>query len=233
MSILLTEVVLKSALSPEIKPVAALLATYADSDGNRIFPSVGRVAWEVGISRRQAQRHFDRLRRIGVLVPVSSGKGGRSRTTRYRMDEAAIPKRAAYESVSQMTPIAVPRAAHCASDETVSKNKNTSPADRSVSLMTTKHDADDTRSVSDPPDRSASAARDEISSRPIAIESLKGCDLDRELSLADADEKQWWLDRIRSGGCSPEYAARQLRLVREAYRQMIGDGEQSRISRSR
>lgn len=62
------------------------LADHADDDGNNVFPSVGYTAWKTDYSERQVQRTLGELRAAGLLVAVSGQKGGRNKTTRYRID---------------------------------------------------------------------------------------------------------------------------------------------------
>ena len=89
--------ILESDLPAALKPTAVALALFADERGERVFPSVGRLAWLRGLSERAIQKHVSALRELGVLVPVTRGTGGRGRTTCYRVDVSALPARDAYK----------------------------------------------------------------------------------------------------------------------------------------
>ena len=88
MSGTLVSLVFESTLPAWLKPYAAALASFANDDGSRVFPSVARVARMVGRSSRQARRAVTELRRRRVLVPVAAP--GRHRATRYHFNEAAL-----------------------------------------------------------------------------------------------------------------------------------------------
>ena len=67
--------------------LALALARYAQEDGSRIFPSVATLQQLTRqASRRTIQSHLARMRKGGFLVVVAGGMGGRSKTTRYRID---------------------------------------------------------------------------------------------------------------------------------------------------
>src|SRR5258706_2577670 len=51
------------------------MADHADHEGNRVFPSVGLVAWKTGYSPRQVIRVIKELVAIGLLVLVDERKG--------------------------------------------------------------------------------------------------------------------------------------------------------------
>lgn len=79
----------------EFKPneqlVMLALADFADDQGGSIFPSIGRVAWKTGYSKRNTQRIISELRERGVLVEVRSS--ARRRATEYRIEwSVATPK---------------------------------------------------------------------------------------------------------------------------------------------
>lgn len=81
-----------SNLESELKPLAASLADIANDDGSSIYPSVGYMAWRLGVSRSTVDRHLSRLRELGVLCVVSQG-GGRTHTTEYELNEHKLPQR--------------------------------------------------------------------------------------------------------------------------------------------
>lgn len=76
--------IFNSALEPRLKALACLCALYADETGHRIWPSVGRLAWGLGISPRAVQMQLALLRRFQVLVPLTPLTGG-GRSTEYRL----------------------------------------------------------------------------------------------------------------------------------------------------
>lgn len=99
----------QSGLEPELKPLAACLADVANDDGTSIWPSVAYMAWLMGRSERQIQTCMQKLREAGVLVVVSGGKGGRSKSTEYRMIEESLPKRERWKNHAESTWFKRPR----------------------------------------------------------------------------------------------------------------------------
>jgi len=111
MSIALVRAVLDSALERRFRLLALVLATYADQDGGRVFPSVDRLAREVsGLAgptsepargsrpgrhpyRRRVQRDLRALETSGILERESDARGGARRTVRYRFRAEALPIR--------------------------------------------------------------------------------------------------------------------------------------------
>lgn len=90
--------VYESALPTTLKATAAALALiFADDAGENVYPSLARVGWLMSKSARAASSDVNDLRRMGVLVAESSNKGGRRRSTRYRFNADALPKRPAFE----------------------------------------------------------------------------------------------------------------------------------------
>jgi hypothetical protein len=76
---------------PNEQLVMLALADFADDEGGGIFPSVKRVAWKTGYSKRNTQRIISELRERGVLVEVR--QSGRRRATEYRIEwSVATPK---------------------------------------------------------------------------------------------------------------------------------------------
>lgn len=82
-----------SGLKASLKPTALALARFADDDGGNIFPSLDRIAWLNGKTNRQVRRDIVELLSMRVLTATTSRAGGRHRTTRYRLDAAALPAR--------------------------------------------------------------------------------------------------------------------------------------------
>lgn len=85
--------VLESALHPRLKTTCAALASFADANGERIFPSLARVGWLIGKSERQVRSDVAALVGMGVLVEVTPRTGGRGRSTVYRLGVDALPQR--------------------------------------------------------------------------------------------------------------------------------------------
>ena len=65
--------------------------------GDRIFPSIARIAWKTGYSVRAVQYAMSRLRDKQLIIPVAHEKGGRGRATEYVMRLDNGPKKAPYE----------------------------------------------------------------------------------------------------------------------------------------
>jgi hypothetical protein len=94
--------VFESGLSPTLKPTAATMALFGNDAGERIYPSVDRLAYLMGLTRRTVERQLSELRAIGVLVPessISGGRlpGGRGRSVLYRLNVEALPTRNGFE----------------------------------------------------------------------------------------------------------------------------------------
>lgn len=83
--------------------VLLVMADHAHDDGTKCFPSVGRIAWKTGYSRRPVQEALASLRAAGLLVQVAEG-GGRGRATEYTIClEAGRPK-APYTNSAESAP---------------------------------------------------------------------------------------------------------------------------------
>ena len=82
-----------SNLHPDLKPLAAALADIGNDDGTSIYPSVAYMAWLLGRSSRSVQINLAKLRDMGVLAVVAGGKGGRYKSTEYRLIESSLPIR--------------------------------------------------------------------------------------------------------------------------------------------
>jgi len=94
MSGLLVSRVLESALPPWLRPFATVLASFADDDGQKIFPSVKRVARMAGRSERQAARALRTLRAYGVIEPVGFAprRSNARAVVQYRFHVGALPQ---------------------------------------------------------------------------------------------------------------------------------------------
>src|SRR5688572_4181088 len=80
-------------LTPAQQLVLLALADHANEKGEKVFPSIGRIAWKTNYSPRQVQRIVKELiqRQLLVLVEDNSKKGT---SNRYRIDlEAGNYKR--------------------------------------------------------------------------------------------------------------------------------------------
>ena len=102
MSARLARAVFDSALDPSLKPLMVALALFADQDGGNVYPSIDRLVFMVGGSRRTVERGISRLRTLGVIIPITSTaggrmRGGRGRPVHYQIDSSALPSRAAYK----------------------------------------------------------------------------------------------------------------------------------------
>lgn len=89
----------ESDLPPHLKATAGVLALFANDDGERIYPSIPRVAWLLGKSARRTTADVTCLCNLGVLIPVTPRTGGggrRGRTTHYELDISALPCRDAW-----------------------------------------------------------------------------------------------------------------------------------------
>lgn len=83
-----TDVVRRARLGRTVKAVAMVLATYADANGQRVFPGVARLAWECEINYNTAQQALAKLREVELieLVRKSGTKGAKRREAdEYRL----------------------------------------------------------------------------------------------------------------------------------------------------
>lgn len=68
------------------KLIMLRLADYADDDGNSVFPSIERLARQVGASKRQTQYAVRALEGCGLMACVHKGGGGPKDTNRWQID---------------------------------------------------------------------------------------------------------------------------------------------------
>lgn len=73
-------------LPPLRKLVLLALADHADHDGERIYPSVGRIAYKTGLSHRQVQYELKALRDNDNLIVLVRKGGGRGNPSEYKLD---------------------------------------------------------------------------------------------------------------------------------------------------
>jgi len=85
----LVSAVFDSALPGWLKPYGAALASFADDEGFRVYPSIKRIARMVVRSERQAQRAVTELRRLHILEVLAPS--GRATATRYRFHAERLP----------------------------------------------------------------------------------------------------------------------------------------------
>jgi hypothetical protein len=90
--------VYESALPPGLKVTCGALALFADAHGGSIYPSLARVGWLIGKSERQVRSDIAALVDCGVLIELTPRQGGRGRTTLFRLDATALPKREPFYS---------------------------------------------------------------------------------------------------------------------------------------
>ena len=83
--------ILESGLPTSVKVTCLVMALFGTREGDRIYPSVGRVAGLLGLGRSTVAGHLATLRELGVLVPTSATTGGRGRSVHYRIHDGALP----------------------------------------------------------------------------------------------------------------------------------------------
>jgi hypothetical protein len=88
----LAEEVWEREVPKGLRDVLTIYAQHANED-DLAWPGVESVAWKVDLSERQVKRILRELEAIGLLVVVSRAKGGRGKTTVYRVDLGAVPRK--------------------------------------------------------------------------------------------------------------------------------------------
>ena len=88
-------IVLKSSLARNERLVLLAYVYYADSKGEKIFPSVEKIALKTGYSERQVQRITRLLTGKGILVEC--GKSKRD-TNLYKINFDSIPNSSAQKT---------------------------------------------------------------------------------------------------------------------------------------
>lgn len=83
--------------TPTQKLVMLRLADYADDDGNSVFPSIDRLARQVGASKRQTQYAVRALEGVGLMICLHKGGSGPKDTNRWQMDVDLLLKLAFQE----------------------------------------------------------------------------------------------------------------------------------------
>lgn len=72
--------------------LALALADFARDDGTGIWPSVALMASKTMYDERTVQRWLAAMRESGWLVPVGTTKGGKGKTTMYRIPVELVPQ---------------------------------------------------------------------------------------------------------------------------------------------
>src|SRR6185437_10994767 len=85
MSALLMGLVWGIQLDHQEQAVMLALADHAQDDGTQIFPSVDRLAWKTGYTRRNVQYVLRRLESKHLIIAVAHEHGGRGCATEYIM----------------------------------------------------------------------------------------------------------------------------------------------------
>lgn len=86
MSVKVSALCWRLRLPSTAKLVLMRLADYANDAGRRIFPAVGTVAEDCGLSPRAVQVAFKALGDMGVLVLERASRGGRGHTSVYSLN---------------------------------------------------------------------------------------------------------------------------------------------------
>ena len=68
--------VLESDLQPHLKMTAAVLALFGSDSGEKIYPSVSRLAWLLSKTPRRVTADLTALIEAKVLIPVTDRNGG-------------------------------------------------------------------------------------------------------------------------------------------------------------
>jgi biotin operon repressor len=130
MSGLLAGKVWHSRLPAVLKPLAACLADEGNNQGKNIFPSIGYLAWKLGISPRSVQRRMAELRQLGVICEVSKKRFGRISIPNYYFDVSKLPHRKSWSETRQGDSDDVTSVSGDASDMTSQRDTVTSVTPR-------------------------------------------------------------------------------------------------------
>jgi hypothetical protein len=103
MSTKLTTLCWKLKLPMTEKVVLIRLADFAHHDGTSIYPSVGRVAEECGVSARAVQIAIRSMMKAGILIQMHAG-GGRGRTSEYAIDLEVVERLLSGQSTNPEPP---------------------------------------------------------------------------------------------------------------------------------
>ena len=118
------------------KLVLLALADHANDQGEKVYPSVARVAWKSGLSIRQTRRVMAQLRDVDHLLVLVREGDGRGHPNQYRIDLTKGDK---------LTPFEEWRSSVTADDD-----KGDTDDHERVSPMTGGADTHDTQTVSQP-----------------------------------------------------------------------------------
>jgi hypothetical protein len=93
---LMSEVYLRVIHGGQKQAVLLVLADHARDDGTKVFPTIGQIAWKLGLSQRPVQKAMAWMRQKGVLIVVANAKGGRGHPTEYRINLTVLPVKPPY-----------------------------------------------------------------------------------------------------------------------------------------
>lgn len=79
------EVVRRTRIGRTVKGIAFVLASYADTDGNNIFPSLATLAVAAEVDYKTAKRSLADLVQLGLIEKVARRSGARGRFDEYRL----------------------------------------------------------------------------------------------------------------------------------------------------
>lgn len=74
------------------------LCRYADKEGGNCYPALGRLAYEVGYSRRQIISIVKQLRDKQILIEVGKMKAG---NVIYKIEIGNVPSKESYKWVQE------------------------------------------------------------------------------------------------------------------------------------
>ena len=75
MAINVIDLVWELDLPPTEKYILIAYVDHSDKNGESIFPSLARVAWKTGKSKRSVQDIRDKLKARGILVEIAPANG--------------------------------------------------------------------------------------------------------------------------------------------------------------
>lgn len=85
MSLNVIHAVFNSRLERVYRPLAIVLAVFADPDGGRVFPGAGTLADALGVTESAVRHHLGALKVRGIVVPVAT-RGDHTREYAFDLD---------------------------------------------------------------------------------------------------------------------------------------------------